>query len=86
MNEGLLVPEACFSAIARSVMISASSCPFLCFRLQSFSAIARSVMISAELLPIVPNQTISFSAIARSVMISAKEASTLTYAQAVSVL
>ena len=61
-----------FSAIARSVMISA----FLSLRFLAvnacFSAIARSVMISAE--PPKESQSApatGFSAIARSVMISA---------------
>ena len=38
----------CFSAIARSVMISATFFFFVPNRLVCFSAIARSVMISAE--------------------------------------
>ena len=60
-----------FSAIARSVMISA----FLNLRFLAvsacFSAIARSVMISAWLLMALFQIAFSFSAIARSVMISA---------------
>ncbi len=66
-----------FSAIARSVMISAFlSSKFLVANV-CFSAIARSVMISATVSGTnVQNQTLCFSAIARSVMISAL--STLT--------
>ena len=37
----------CFSAIARSVMISALVCDHIKFEEECFSAIARSVMISA---------------------------------------
>ena len=64
--------ELSFSAIARSVMISA----FLNLRFLAvnvcFSAIARSVMISAlETLRNRSRDLYSFSAIARSVMISA---------------
>ena len=60
----------CFSAIARSVMISAEL-KAAKLRRVSFSAIARSVMISAK--NDQPSQALNtrFSAIARSVMISA---------------
>ena len=63
----------CFSAIARSVMISASALDTRTrIGVSRFSAIARSVMISAG--QQVDKQSLdenSFSAIARSVMISA---------------
>ena len=62
----------CFSAIARSVMISAEFRQFCCIGLfWCFSAIARSVMISASELVAFFYIYSSFSAIARSVMISA---------------
>ena len=62
----------CFSAIARSVMISATFFFFVPNRLVCFSAIARSVMISAPSLVVLVVLFIPcFSAIARSVMISA---------------
>ena len=61
-----------FSAIARSVMISAGRSITASTRTSSFSAIARSVMISAYLNHDGSKPDIlSFSAIARSVMISA---------------
>ena len=62
---------ACFSAIARSVMISAESEPEMNKERPSFSAIARSVMISAIIVIGSTTGLLSFSAIARSVMISA---------------
>ena len=63
----------CFSAIARSVMISAEVFLRRSLRFRGFSAIARSVMISAAMLPVAAGGgKCSFSAIARSVMISAK--------------
>ena len=49
LDEGLR--ETSFSAIARSVMISAESSALATERNKSFSAIARSVMISAEKSP-----------------------------------
>ena len=61
-----------FSAIARSVMISAQGHRLRLGRLSRFSAIARSVMISATGKARASNGLWrSFSAIARSVMISA---------------
>ena len=64
-----------FSAIARSVMISAARISVVHGAAQSFSAIARSVMISADD-PVPPHSGgACFSAIARSVMISAAFAS-----------
>ena len=61
-----------FSAIARSVMISAGTAEDDKVFGYRFSAIARSVMISAfSSLPTLSGQFIRFSAIARSVMISA---------------
>ena len=62
----------CFSAIARSVMISAVKLlNFVIARSNRFSAIARSVMISAVNSFAFLCVANSFSAIARSVMISA---------------
>ena len=50
--------ELCFSAIARSVMISAAR-PMPVYSVPGcFSAIARSVMISAKLLPVIPNKAV----------------------------
>ena len=61
-----------FSAIARSVMISASKHSSRLAASSSFSAIARSVMISAGSNRLAFSRIqFSFSAIARSVMISA---------------
>ena len=62
-----------FSAIARSVMISAvAAASEMRLRAERFSAIARSVMISAaNKLFLIKKFMRSFSAIARSVMISA---------------
>ena len=60
-----------FSAIARSVMISASKAAADTLQGLRFSAIARSVMISATLEAAKTVIAACFSAIARSVMISA---------------
>ena len=60
-----------FSAIARSVMISAENSALATERNRSSSAIARSVMISASKCEQTNRQDTRFSAIARSVMISA---------------
>ena len=60
-----------FSAIARSVMISATGPLKLEHYDGSFSAIARSVMISATSNEYTSQTKTGFSAIARSVMISA---------------
>ena len=69
----------CFSAIARSVMISARE-PAPRLRIQPrFSAIARSVMISARDGALVSQIKLSFSAIARSVMISATHCSDVCF-------
>ena len=63
-----------FSAIARSVMISAiPSDSTYVGRRKSFSAIARSVMISATSALNANCRVAGFSAIARSVMISASK-------------
>ncbi len=69
---GVLTRKPSFSAIARSVMISAYANELNLAASRSFSAIARSVMISAaaSTLRSVRLKS-SFSAIARSVMISA---------------
>ena len=64
------IPES-FSAIARSVMISAALGTRTCIGVSRFSAIARSVMISAHNTLLKSDQPGRFSAIARSVMISA---------------
>ena len=62
----------CFSAIARSVMISAALDTRTHIGVSRFSAIARSVMISAaEAAAYQIGAAYCFSAIARSVMISA---------------
>ena len=62
-----------FSAIARSVMISAATSGKLKIFVKRFSAIARSVMISASIVETkAVAAAICFSAIARSVMISAR--------------
>ena len=64
--------HAGFSAIARSVMISAFTDSVVLGSKDRFSAIARSVMISAKTVPLSITATDPcFSAIARSVMISA---------------
>ena len=63
-----------FSAIARSVMISAILTNLIKKEIVSFSAIARSVMISASFMRLVSIPMRRFSAIARSVMISAPKA------------
>ena len=60
-----------FSAIARSVMISAADYPERTETKECFSAIARSVMISAIKSVMLSIAITRFSAIARSVMISA---------------
>ena len=71
-NELNLAASRSFSAIARSVMISAAASTLRSVRLKSsFSAIARSVMISAHQKEVMKNRHQCFSAIARSVMISA---------------
>ena len=70
-----------FSAIARSVMISAALASYFNWKHQKgFSAIARSVMISACFLLALWYMLLpSFSAIARSVMISAYTPEPVTY-------
>ena len=75
---GVLTRKPSFSAIARSVMISAYANELNLAASRSFSAIARSVMISAaaSTLRSVRLKS-SFSAIARSVMISAVAVSTI---------
>ena len=76
-----------FSAIARSVMISARTKTIRPkFLKRSFSAIARSVMISALNSGSAIWEAFSFSAIARSVMISALGGSALSAYFGVSVL
>ena len=60
-----------FSAIARSVMISAYEPVPMGLTDDGFSAIARSVMISALGVDLDTTKQVCFSAIARSVMISA---------------
>ena len=75
-----------FSAIARSVMISASIQSLRTRSTFGFSAIARSVMISAMLVLLLRVATSGFSAIARSVMISANYSQTNYQDHHVSVL
>ena len=70
-----------FSAIARSVMISAEDGRAGDGRTARFSAIARSVMISAWLEASERSDAECFSAIARSVMISADSSSNLMWSQ-----
>ena len=70
----------CFSAIARSVMISAKNGQQDQAPNKRFSAIARSVMISAAVVVnSFASQAHCFSAIARSVMISARSATAFFY-------
>ena len=71
-NKNIDQLHTCFSAIARSVMISAKLVTWTLYRDRPcFSAIARSVMISAHQKEVMKNRHQCFSAIARSVMISA---------------
>ena len=71
MRPSVSINPRCFSAIARSVMISAIQPGGQSGLPKSFSAIARSVMISAKFWDATKKMLIRFSAIARSVMISA---------------
>ena len=75
-----------FSAIARSVMISAIAAATAFVSTIGFSAIARSVMISAIVAVRLRNFGLSFSAIARSVMISASSSRPSARPTTVSVL